>query len=104
MLSWCFQEHVSHPFAVAVFKDSVYWDDWKLNAVFSADKDHGVGIVRLQSELQGVMDLKVHKNLKLKVLHVHQILNMIKQLGGRRGNLEGGELKEHLLEILCVCV
>lgn len=29
---------VSHPFAVAVFKDLMYWDDWKLNSVFSADK------------------------------------------------------------------
>jgi hypothetical protein len=53
---------VAHPFAVAVFKDNVYWDDWKLNAVFSADKDHGVGIVRLQYGLQGVMDLKVCAN------------------------------------------
>lgn len=29
---------VSHPFAVAVHKDLMYWDDWKLNSVFSADK------------------------------------------------------------------
>lgn len=29
---------VSHPFAVAVYKDLMYWDDWKLNSVFSADK------------------------------------------------------------------
>lgn len=71
LFSWHFQEHVSHPFAVAVFKDNIYWDDWKLNAVFSADKDHGVGIVRLQSDLQGVMDLKVCHSLSLKVLHVY---------------------------------
>jgi hypothetical protein len=63
---------VAHPFAVAVFKDNLYWDDWKQNSVFSADKDHGVGIVRLQSGLQGLMDLKVGKHLKLttKVLQV----------------------------------
>lgn len=29
---------VSHPFAVAVYKDLMYWDDWKMNSVFSADK------------------------------------------------------------------
>jgi uncharacterized protein YfeS len=56
---------VAHPFAVAVFKDNLYWDDWKQNSVFSADKDHGVGIVRLQGGLQGLMDLKVSKHLKL---------------------------------------
>lgn len=52
-------ERVSHPFAVAVFKDNLYWDDWKQNAMFSADKDHGLGIERLQNGLQGLMDLKV---------------------------------------------
>lgn len=29
---------VAHPFAVAVYKDLMYWDDWKMNSVFSADK------------------------------------------------------------------
>lgn len=28
----------SHPFAVAVYKHLMYWDDWKINAIFSADK------------------------------------------------------------------
>lgn len=60
---------MSHPFAVAVFKDNLYWDDWKQNSVFSADKDHGVGIVRLQSGLQGLMDLKVGKHLKPNYYH-----------------------------------
>jgi len=50
---------VAHPFAVAVFKNTLYWDDWKQTAVFLADKDHGVGIVRIQNGLQGLMDLKV---------------------------------------------
>jgi len=50
---------VAHPFAVAVFKNTLYWDDWKQTSVFLADKDHGAGIVRIQSGLQGLMDLKV---------------------------------------------
>jgi hypothetical protein len=54
---------VAHPFAVAVFKNTLYWDDWKQTAVFSADKDLGVGIIRIQSGLQGLMDLKVCKSV-----------------------------------------
>lgn len=50
---------MAHPFAVAVFKNTLYWDDWKQTSVFLADKDHGAGIVRIQSGLQGLMDLKV---------------------------------------------
>ncbi|GLH07501.1 Vitellogenin receptor [Gryllus bimaculatus] len=52
-------ERVAHPFAVAVFKDWVYWDDWRQSAVFQANKDHGMGIRTMQVGLVGVMDLKV---------------------------------------------
>lgn len=62
-------EVVSHPFAVAVFKNTMYWDDWKRNSIFSADKDifHGVEII--QKQLPGLMDLKVYaiKSIKKKV-------------------------------------
>jgi hypothetical protein len=27
---------ISHPFAVAVLNGLMYWDDWKLNSIFSA--------------------------------------------------------------------
>lgn len=36
---------ISHPFAVAVYKDLVYWDDWKINSVFSADKGMQIKIL-----------------------------------------------------------
>lgn len=52
-------ERVSHPFAVAVFKDNMYWDDWKQSMIFVADKDHGVGITTILGHLPGLMDLKV---------------------------------------------
>ncbi|KAL3265395.1 hypothetical protein HHI36_009601 [Cryptolaemus montrouzieri] len=56
-------EVVSHPFAVAVFKSSMFWDDWKRNAIFSADKDSSLGNLQslevLQKHLIGLMDLKV---------------------------------------------
>ncbi|KAG7199404.1 hypothetical protein KM043_014034 [Ampulex compressa] len=52
-------ERVSHPFAVAVFKDNMYWDDWKQSMIFVADKDHGVGITTIIGHMPGLMDLKV---------------------------------------------
>ncbi|XP_011882721.1 PREDICTED: sortilin-related receptor-like [Vollenhovia emeryi] len=51
---------VSHPFAVAVFKDNVYWDDWKQSMIFIANKDHGVGINTVVGfQIAGLMDLKI---------------------------------------------
>ncbi|XP_039293247.1 sortilin-related receptor-like [Nilaparvata lugens] len=50
---------VAHPFAVAVFKGSMYWDDWKMASIFVADKDHGVGIQQVAMDPQGLMDMKV---------------------------------------------
>lgn len=52
-------ERVSHPFAVAVFKDRMYWDDWKQLMIFIADKDHGLGISSITGQFAGLMDLKV---------------------------------------------
>ncbi|XP_011301031.1 sortilin-related receptor [Fopius arisanus] len=52
-------DRVSHPFAVAVFKDTMYWDDWKQSKIFLADKEHGVGITSKLGTLTGLMDLKV---------------------------------------------
>ncbi|XP_076622054.1 sortilin-related receptor [Colletes latitarsis] len=50
---------VSHPFAVAVFKDNMYWDDWKQSMIFVADKNYGLGITTIIGQLPGLMDLKV---------------------------------------------
>ncbi|CAB3366798.1 Hypothetical predicted protein [Cloeon dipterum] len=51
---------IEHPFAIAVFKDNMYWTDWKKNAIFEADKDHGVGVTTLAAGLSNVMDLKAY--------------------------------------------
>lgn len=51
---------VAHPFAVGVYKDLMYWDDWKMNSVFSADKDHGIMIHTLADSMPSLMDLKVY--------------------------------------------
>ncbi|XP_043284191.1 sortilin-related receptor-like isoform X2 [Venturia canescens] len=52
-------ERVSHPFAVAVYKGDMYWDDWKQLMIFIADKDRGVGKTSTLGQLAGLMDLKV---------------------------------------------
>lgn len=52
-------EKVSHPFAVAVLKDKMYWDDWKAKSIFIADKDTGSNIITINNSLSGLMDLKV---------------------------------------------
>ncbi|KAG4075464.1 hypothetical protein HA402_015117 [Bradysia odoriphaga] len=51
---------VAHPFAVGVYKDLMYWDDWKMNSVFSADKDHGIMINVVADSMPSLMDLKVY--------------------------------------------
>lgn len=51
---------VSHPFAVAVYKDSMYWDDWKMNSVFSSDKDQGIMIHVIAEDMPSLMDLKIY--------------------------------------------
>ena len=53
-------EFVAHPFSVAIFKDTMYWDDWKRNAIFRADKDRGIDVGSLAHQLSGLMDLKVY--------------------------------------------
>ncbi|CAH0727121.1 unnamed protein product, partial [Brenthis ino] len=52
-------ERVGHPFAVAVLKNQMYWDDWKTKSIFMADKDTGANIITINDTLSGLMDLKV---------------------------------------------
>jgi len=54
------RSEVAHPFAVAVLKGLVYWDDWTRKAIFLADKDSGEGITVVQKDMAGAMDLKVY--------------------------------------------
>lgn len=52
-------ERVAHPFAIAVLKDKMYWDDWKAKSIFYADKHTGLDIVTINNSFTGLMDLKV---------------------------------------------
>ncbi|XP_048483491.1 sortilin-related receptor isoform X4 [Plutella xylostella] len=53
-------DKVSHPFAVAVLKDKMYWDDWKSKSIFIADKDTGANIITINDSFSGLMELKVY--------------------------------------------
>lgn len=37
----------------------MYWDDWKQNAIFMADKDHGLAIQKITEPMIGLMEIKV---------------------------------------------
>ena len=52
----------AHPFAVAVFqkKGLVLWNDWTRKAIYQADKNSGKGIVMLQDNVEGAMDMKIY--------------------------------------------
>ncbi|GBP23516.1 Sortilin-related receptor [Eumeta japonica] len=52
-------EKVSHPFAVAVLRDKMYWDDWKAKSIFIADKNSGSNVITINDSFSGLMDLKV---------------------------------------------
>ena len=48
-----------HPYAIGIYKDRIYWSDWMKNAIFSADKHTGRGIITMKSNITTVMDLKI---------------------------------------------
>jgi hypothetical protein len=49
---------LQHPFAIAVHKNLVFWDDWHHKAFYMADKNTGKGVVQIISGITGAMDLK----------------------------------------------
>ncbi|XP_059532749.1 sortilin-related receptor [Myotis daubentonii] len=48
-----------HPYAIAVFKNDLYWDDWSQLSIFRASKQGGSQVELLASQLPGLMDMKV---------------------------------------------
>lgn len=53
------QSETMHPFAVAIFKNIMYWDDWNAQGIFMAEKNRGTALSTVASRLPGLMDLKV---------------------------------------------
>ncbi|XP_029700330.1 sortilin-related receptor isoform X2 [Takifugu rubripes] len=52
-------EGLPHPYAIAVFKNELYWDDWSRMGIFKAPKAGSQSSELIVGRLTGVMDLKI---------------------------------------------
>ncbi|XP_053307342.1 sortilin-related receptor isoform X2 [Spea bombifrons] len=52
-------DSLPHPYAIAVFKNEIYWDDWSQLSIFRAPKSGGGRTEALIGRLSGVMDMKI---------------------------------------------
>ncbi|XP_061923873.1 sortilin-related receptor-like [Entelurus aequoreus] len=59
-------EGLPHPYAIAVFKNDLYWDDWSRMGIFKAPKTGSTSNELIIGRLTGVMDLKIFYNGKNK--------------------------------------
>ncbi|XP_048838564.1 LOW QUALITY PROTEIN: sortilin-related receptor [Brienomyrus brachyistius] len=59
-------EGLPHPYAIAVFKNDIYWDDWSRMGIFKASKSGSLDSELLVGRLTGVMDLKIFYRGKTK--------------------------------------
>ncbi|XP_072048711.1 LOW QUALITY PROTEIN: sortilin-related receptor-like [Amphiura filiformis] len=55
-------ENVPHPYAIGVYKNLIYWDDWSQEAILKANKYDGSHRETVLEHLEGIMDLKVFHN------------------------------------------
>lgn len=53
-------EYLTHPFAVSLFGNYVYWTDWRTNSVIRANKWNGTQVKIVQRALTQPFDLKVY--------------------------------------------
>ncbi|KAM5310926.1 sortilin-related receptor isoform 1-T6 [Glossophaga mutica] len=52
-------DNLPHPYAIAVFKNEIYWDDWSQLSIFRASKHSGSHVTLLAGQLTGLMDMKI---------------------------------------------
>ncbi|XP_071492134.1 sortilin-related receptor-like [Diadema antillarum] len=55
-------EGLPHPFAIAVYKQQIFWDDWSLLKIQSANKVTGLDVKDVVRDLQSAMDMKIFHN------------------------------------------
>ncbi|KAG8233637.1 hypothetical protein J437_LFUL001048, partial [Ladona fulva] len=52
-------ETLSHPFAIALFENYVYWTDWRTNSVIRASKWNGSDVTVIQRTLTQPFDIQI---------------------------------------------
>ncbi|KAI9558491.1 hypothetical protein GHT06_015278 [Daphnia sinensis] len=52
-------ETLSHPFAIALFENHVYWTDWRTNSVIRANKWNGTDVTVIQRTLTQPFDIQI---------------------------------------------
>uniref|UniRef100_A0A8C5JAQ0 Sortilin-related receptor n=1 Tax=Junco hyemalis TaxID=40217 RepID=A0A8C5JAQ0_JUNHY len=52
-------DSLPHPYAIAVFKNEIYWNDWSQLSIFRASKTSGSRMEVLVGRLNGIMDMKI---------------------------------------------
>lgn len=52
-------ETQTHPFAIALFENYVYWTDWRTNSVIRASKWNGSDISVIQRTLTQPFDIQI---------------------------------------------
>ena len=50
---------LSHPFAISVFGNNIYWSDWRTNSLYSANKWNGTNVQLVERTLTQPFDLHV---------------------------------------------
>lgn len=53
------RETLSHPFAIALFENHVYWTDWRTNSVIRANKWNGSDVSIIQRTLTQPFDIQI---------------------------------------------
>lgn len=53
------EDHAPHPFALGVFKDFIFYDDWNLQKIFLISKTNQTHRKTIMSDAIGAMDLKI---------------------------------------------
>lgn len=52
-------EMLSHPFAISLFENHVYWTDWRTNSVVRANKWNGADVSIMQRTLTQPFDIQI---------------------------------------------
>ncbi|XP_014672262.1 PREDICTED: prolow-density lipoprotein receptor-related protein 1-like [Priapulus caudatus] len=53
-------EYLAHPFAITLFESKVYWTDWRVNLLISADKWHGRNVSEVTHTITQPFDIHIY--------------------------------------------